>query len=115
MGKMRRTSRREFLAYSAIGAGRALAQTSNVTAKPHSIDVHHHILPPAYMSEVRDRIIAQGQGVIPASVLNWTLQTALEEMERNGVATAIVSISTPGIWFGDVQAARSLSRKCNEY
>jgi predicted TIM-barrel fold metal-dependent hydrolase len=115
MGKMRRTSRREFLAYSTIGASRVLGQTSNYTVKPHLIDVHHHILPPDYLAETRDRIVAQGQGVIPASVLHWTPQTALEEMEQNGVATAIVSISTPGIWFGDVQAARSLARKCNEY
>jgi 6-methylsalicylate decarboxylase len=36
-------------------------------------------------------------------------------MDDNGVATAIVSITNPGIWFGDVQAARSLARHCNEY
>lgn len=36
-------------------------------------------------------------------------------MDKNGVATAILSITTPGIWFGDAQAARTLARKCNDY
>src|SRR5579863_8316803 len=36
-------------------------------------------------------------------------------MDQNEVATSIVSISPPGIWFGDVQSARALARKCNEY
>ncbi|MEP6709618.1 MAG: amidohydrolase family protein [Verrucomicrobiota bacterium] len=50
-----------------------------------------------------------------AIVSEWTPEKALAEMEKNGVATGILSITTPGIWFGDVQAARVLSRKCNEY
>ena len=115
-------SRREFLiALAALGAstvlqgGASLAQTPAVPAKPKLVDVHHHILPPAYLEQARTRIIAQGQGYLPPRVLQWTPENSLAEMEQNRVATAIVSISTPGIWFGEVQAARTLSRKCNEY
>jgi predicted TIM-barrel fold metal-dependent hydrolase len=36
-------------------------------------------------------------------------------MEASGVATAIVSISTPGVWFGNREQGRSLARLCNEY
>ncbi len=115
-------SRREFLvALAALGGsafvpGRALiAQTSGPTPKPRLIDVHHHILPPVYLAEARDRLITQQQGYLPARILNWSPQNALAEMDQNGVATSIASISTPGIWFGDAQSARTLARKCNEY
>ena len=52
---------------------------------------------------------------MPPGVLTWTPASSIEAMDRTGVGTAIVSISTPGIWFGDVQSARSLARECNEY
>ena len=77
--------------------------------------MHHHILPPVYLAEARDRLITQQQGYLPARILNWSPQNALAEMDQNGVATSIASISTPGIWFGDAQSARALARKCNEY
>jgi predicted TIM-barrel fold metal-dependent hydrolase len=48
-------------------------------------------------------------------VLSWSPQTTIAEMDQNGVATSIVSISTPAIWFGNSQSARTLARKCNEY
>jgi predicted TIM-barrel fold metal-dependent hydrolase len=115
-------SRREFLStlaafgVSASVPGTALiAQTAGSATKSRLIDVHHHILPPVYLAEARDRLLAQQQGYLPARILNWSPQNALAEMDQNGVATSIVSISPPGIWFGDVQSARALARKCNEY
>jgi 6-methylsalicylate decarboxylase len=109
-------SRLAALGVSAFVPARALtAQTKRPTRKSRLIDVHHHILPPLYLAEARDRLIAQQQGYLPARILQWSPQNALAEMDQNGVATSIVSISTPGIWFGDAQSARTLARKCNEY
>jgi predicted TIM-barrel fold metal-dependent hydrolase len=115
-------SRREVLSTLAALGVRAFvpgeawtAQTTGATTKARLIDVHHHILPPVYMAEARDRLLAQQQGYLPARILQWSPQNALAEMDQNGVATSIVSISPPGIWFGDVQSARALARKCNEY
>jgi predicted TIM-barrel fold metal-dependent hydrolase len=71
------------------------------------VDVHHHIAPPNYLAETRAR---QNPPVI-----NWSIQKSLDDMEKAGVATSITSITTPGVWFGDVEQARRLARECNEY
>ncbi len=116
------TSRRQFLvSAAALGAGVILpsaatyAQTMTGAGGPGLIDVHHHILPPAYLAEAREQVLAQVQNILPPAVANWTPQKSLEEMDRLGISTSIVSISSPGIWFGNQQAGRSLARKCNEY
>jgi predicted TIM-barrel fold metal-dependent hydrolase len=84
-------------------------------AAPRRIDVHHHCLPPTYKVRARERIIA-GSGIPDRSVLfDWTPERALEQMDKFGVATAIGSISTPGIWWGDNAEARSLARECNDF
>jgi predicted TIM-barrel fold metal-dependent hydrolase len=86
----------------------------NVSSAPHRIDVHHHILPPVYIEQARERIMAVGPG-FEKQLLGWHPVEAIAAMDRAGVATAVTSISAPGIWFGDAGTTRHLARECNEY
>ena len=36
---------------------------------------------------------------------SWTRTQAIEAMDKHDVATAVLSLTTPGVWFGDRQAA----------
>ena len=47
--------------------------------------------------------------------MEWTPERCIEAMDRDGVATSILSTSEPSVWFGDDAAARKLARECNEY
>ena len=78
------------------------------------IDVHHHIMPPAYAEVVGPRFQSRNQHNA-AQVLRWTPAGSIEAMDRTGIAVSITSISTPGVWFGDVAQAKRLSRACNEF
>lgn len=46
---------------------------------------------------------------------NWTPAHSIEVMDRNGVRASLVSVSTPGIWFGDADEATRLARATNEF
>ena len=84
---------------------------SDMPNEPHRVDVHHHIIPPEYLSALA------GIGVTKAAGLpfpNWDVNTTLSVMDRHGIRTAITSISTPGVHFGDRAFARDLARRCNE-
>jgi predicted TIM-barrel fold metal-dependent hydrolase len=78
---------------------------------PHRIDVHHHLLPADYVSAL-ERLGITGGGGVPFP--RWDPATSLEMMDRQGIASAITSISTPGVHFGDDAAARDLARRVNE-
>ena len=80
---------------------------------PHRIDVHHHILPPDYVAAVGDERI--GPLILAGRTPEWTPQMSVEAMDRNGIATAVTSISAPGLWFGDDAESVRLARMCNEY
>ncbi len=115
-----RSTRRAFLAGSLACAGMAaqgaaFAQPQPAPAPPpRRIDIHHHFLPPAFMKEEHDRLnFAHNLGA--NTLLSWTPQKTIESMDEAGIQTAIASISTPGVWFGDVAAGRRLSRLWNDY
>lgn len=120
----RAISRRRFVGtLAALGAaqfapfGNAWAQAGTTTSggfdlNARVIDVHHHLMPPKYLEVARDAILKVS--AIP-QVVDWTVARSLDDMDKNGVRTAIVSISTPGIMFGGPEASRKLARECNEY
>jgi 6-methylsalicylate decarboxylase len=112
-------SRRAFLA----GAGAAGAATIlspmviKAEAAPselHTVDVHHHIYPPRYIADNFDQI-AKSIGPFATKVRTWSPRSAIDNMDQAGVATAINSMTSPGIWFEDGDAARARARVCNEY
>ena len=104
-------------AAAVTGFGRltsAFAQAPAV-ARPSMIDVHHHHIPPFYLAENRERIAGSRGGQISPAWLSWTPERAIEAMDKSGVATGVLSLSSPGVWFGDPQAARQTARRVNEY
>ena len=36
-------------------------------------------------------------------------------METEGIATSVLSFTSPGIWFGDIDQTKALARQCNEF
>lgn len=76
------------------------------------IDVHQHVLPPSYVDALNAGGISSAGGI---PLPDWSPGAALEMMDRQGIETAILSISSPGVHFGDDTAARTLARMCNEY
>ena len=76
------------------------------------IDVHHHILPPAYLAAIGDRLGPQGLLGPPP---RWTPALSVEAMDRNGIAAAVTSISSPGVWFGEAEETGKLARLCNDF
>ncbi len=107
-------SRRRFLgSLSALSVGAALPGNhllaSAIAKPPHRIDVHSHIAPPEWIRRLTP------EGVVLPPLANWTVERQLEDMDQAGVATAITSITAPGLWFTDPSVARPLARACNDY
>jgi predicted TIM-barrel fold metal-dependent hydrolase len=80
------------------------------------IDVHQHIVPPAYAGWLAEHGIRDAGGrAVPA----WSAEDALALMDDHEIATAVVSVSTPGVRLrsGDRPdaAAQAKAREVNEF
>src|ERR1700674_574392 len=91
------------LLYGDGPAGRLAAQTG---ANPRRIDVHHHFRPQVW----NDFLKAHNQN----SPGNWALAADLEDMDKSGTATAILSITTPLLGFAEQEEVRKVCRECND-
>jgi 6-methylsalicylate decarboxylase len=113
-----RASRRQFLAgLGAVGAATMLTAPKVLgQAAGKLIDTHHHFYPPAYLKRQMEW---EGARKIPpfAGVPDWTPSRAVEQMDKSGVTTAVLSLaSTPGLWFDDgAEAASKTALMCQDY
>src|SRR5262245_6278507 len=79
------------------------------------IDVHHHIIPPAYAAWLGSEGVRDAGG---RELPDWSVDDALALMERHDIATAVVSVSTPGVYLGSTvvpDIARAKAREVNEF
>ena len=91
------------------------ANAGAAPGEPYRIDTHHHVYPPEYLRDVQREIAYELRGVSTDAINQWSPQAALQDMDENGIATSVMSVSTPGVYFGDIDRGRRLARQCNEY
>ena len=83
-----------------------------IMSSARRIDVHFHIIPPFYQDAVR----AAGLGPTRhGGYPPYSPELAIEQMDRNEIATAITSVAMPGVLFQPPQDAKALARRLNEY
>ncbi|MGW7618329.1 amidohydrolase family protein [Streptomyces antimycoticus] len=78
---------------------------------PARIDVHQHIVPPLWAETLAAHGLDSGGWAIPA----WSPTSALAMMDQQGIATGVLSVTSPGIHLGSDAQARDLARAVNEY
>lgn len=76
------------------------------------LDVHAHYLPEPYRRALERAGHSQPDGMpqIPA----WSAEAHVALMDRLGIATSLLSVSSPGVHLTDDAAARDLARSVNE-
>jgi predicted TIM-barrel fold metal-dependent hydrolase len=76
----------------------------------HRIDVHHHALPAPLRTTLEQRGLTAGGWALPT----WSPEGSLASMDRQGIAAAALSVSAPGVHFGDDAKARNHARASND-
>jgi len=89
--------------------GQALAGTAR------RIDVHQHFVSPSFYATLNAKNTPASPVPGLAAWKGFSPARAVEQLDRVGIATAMLSITAPGVWFGDAQEARRLAREMNEY
>lgn len=103
-------SRRGFMQTTALVTGAALLPgtllaQSKGTAAGRRIDTHFHFYPPEIANQL-------GSGA-----KHWSLQAAIDQMGKNGVSSAVFSLSSPPDkwWHEDAETLRKKVRIINDY
>ena len=96
---------------AALGGGSLLSSAFGASAnivKTGRIDVHTHIVPPFFAE------IMKANGMWQKDVELWNPAYAIEQFDKQGIATAMVSVPNPHK-FPTGDDMRALCRRCNEY
>ncbi len=77
-----------------------------------AIDVHAHYLPETYRAALVENGHSQPDGF--PQIPTWSAEEHVAAMDRLGIATSLLSISSPGVHLGDEAATRDRAREVNE-
>ena len=105
------TCGRRHLVLGSLAAGLLAPGLASAAGKPRRIDVHHHIVPPAWLEALKAS--KQDNPILN----NWTPEKSLADMDKAGIRTGVLSLaSTPSIWLDlPPDQAAKMARECNEY
>src|SRR4029078_10197411 len=83
-------------------------------APTRRIDIHQHFVSPSFLAFLGAK---NAVSAVPgfAAWKDYSPARAVEARERVGTQPAMLSITAPGVWFGDAQEARKLAREMNEF
>ncbi|MFJ9843310.1 amidohydrolase family protein [Kitasatospora sp. NPDC101155] len=77
------------------------------------VDVHAHFVTDGYIAAARSAGIEHPDGM--PGWPEWSVDQQLDLMDRCGIEKSYLSVSSPGVHFGDDHAARTLAREVNAF
>jgi 6-methylsalicylate decarboxylase len=87
----------------------AVAPSAFAVSQPHRIDVHHHLVPPAWVDAVKRAKLDN------PPMVSWTPEKSLEDMDKAGTATSITSPMPPHVGFLPAAEAAKVARESNAW
>ncbi|WP_026197652.1 amidohydrolase family protein [Sciscionella marina] len=82
-------------------------------AEDELIDVHAHFLTDRYRTEAREAGHEHPDGM--PGWPDWSPEAHLALLDAHRIRTAVISVSSPGVHFGDDRAAAELARQVNDF
>lgn len=75
------------------------------------VDVHQHVIPDVYKNELASvGVLGSGENPWP----DWSVARQLELADEHGIGAILMSIASPGAYFGDINFTKRLVKACNE-
>ncbi|MGW3961764.1 amidohydrolase family protein [Amycolatopsis sp. NPDC005003] len=80
-------------------------------SRARRIDTHQHVIPPRYAEWLHKKGLRPGGVDVPS----WSESAALKFMDGHDIQTGVLSLSAPGVYFGDAAEARRWAREINDF
>lgn len=100
---------RRHLMLGGLAAGLFGATAVTAAGKPRRIDVHHHVVPPMWVEAVKKAKLDN------PPMTGWTPEHSLEDMDKAGTTTAMLSPMPPHVGFLPALEAARIARVSNEW
>ncbi|OIJ63456.1 amidohydrolase family protein [Streptomyces mangrovisoli] len=84
-----------------------------MTAPVALVDVHAHFVTDGYVAAARSAGVEHPDGM--PGWPTWSAEQHVDLMDRAGIETSYLSVSSPGVHFGDDGRARALAREVNGF